>query len=132
MSRTKWLSGSTSVHQSHKATPCVVSNILPGFGLANFLFTFPAYLKIDSGGRRFLLLTSLGGTGVSLLMISSFFYVKDPETQLGLVATFFIVLFTFFYSIGTGPIPFTLSAEVFPLALRGEFHILARTGYGYP
>lgn len=58
-------------------------------------------------------------------MISSFFYVEDKETKLGLVATFFIVLFTFFYSIGTGPIPFTLSAEVFPLALRGELPTLS-------
>lgn len=58
---------------------------------------------------------------VSLAAVSSFFYIKDAEVRLGLVTSISIAIFTFLYSLGAGPIPFTLSAEVFPLALRGKY-----------
>lgn len=90
-----------------------------GFGLANVTFTLLAYPFIDSRGRRPLMLVSLGGTTVSLFMISGLFWVPNDGTRAILVAVFTIVVFTFFYSVGAGPIPFTLSAEVFPLCLRG-------------
>lgn len=61
---------------------------------------------------------------VSLLAISSFFYIRKADVRLGLVTSFSVAIFTFFYSLGAGPIPFTLSAEVFPLALRGRCCIL--------
>ncbi|GES66614.1 MFS transporter [Aspergillus terreus] len=90
-----------------------------GFGLANFLFTIPAYKFIDSRGRRILLLISLGGMFFTLLAISGFFRItEDGSARKGLIATFAIVVFTFFYGIGAGPVPFTFSAEVFPLAFR--------------
>ncbi|KAH8676513.1 hypothetical protein BGZ60DRAFT_525958 [Tricladium varicosporioides] len=91
-----------------------------GFGLANIVFTIPAFLYIDSKGRRFLLLPSLVGVTICLLGLAFCFQVSESHESLrtGLV-TFFIILFTAFYSIGLGPIPFTLSAEVFPLGTRG-------------
>ncbi|KAJ6012311.1 Major facilitator superfamily domain general substrate transporter, partial [Penicillium canescens] len=89
-----------------------------GFGLANVLFTWPAYKLIDSRGRRPLLLTSFIGMFLSLVTISGFFKIADRDTRVNLIATFSIIFFVFFYSIGAGPIPFTLSAEVFPLCVR--------------
>ncbi|KAJ5689546.1 Major facilitator superfamily domain general substrate transporter [Penicillium macrosclerotiorum] len=89
-----------------------------GFGIANFLFTLPSYYFIDKKGRRPLLLVSFIGMAVSLFAVSGFFYITKEEVRIGLVATFTIVIFNFFYSIGAGPIPFTLSAEVFPLCVR--------------
>ncbi|KAJ5154023.1 Major facilitator superfamily domain general substrate transporter, partial [Penicillium coprophilum] len=89
-----------------------------GFGLANFLFTLPAYRFIDSRGRRPLLLISLIGMFSSLIAVSGFFKIENPHTRAILVAVFSSVFFVFFYSIGAGPIPFTLSAEVFPLCVR--------------
>ncbi|BCS23645.1 uncharacterized protein APUU_40089S [Aspergillus puulaauensis] len=89
-----------------------------GFGLANFLFTIPAYKFIDWRGRRVLLLISLGGMFFTLLAISLFFRIDDASSREVLVAIFAIVVFTFFYGIGAGPVPFTFSAEVFPLAFR--------------
>ncbi|KAJ5372063.1 Major facilitator superfamily domain general substrate transporter [Penicillium concentricum] len=89
-----------------------------GFGLANFLFTFPAYRFIDSRGRRPLLLVSFIGMFLSLIAVSGFFLITDCYTRSILVAVFSIIFFVFFYSIGAGPIPFTLSAEVFPLCVR--------------
>ena len=88
-----------------------------GFGLANFLFTIPAYKRIDSHGRRYLLLNSLFGMIWSLLAVALCFRITDHGTRVGTVAAF-IFVFTFFYSIGAGPVPFTFSAEVFPLAFR--------------
>jgi hypothetical protein len=102
-------------------------------------FTIPAFLYIDTKGRRFLLLPSLAGVTISLLALAFCFYAPETRESLrtGLV-TFFIIVFTAFYSIGLGPVPygltnsqhldhidwlpsrFTLSAEVFPLATRGK------------
>ncbi|CAI7626278.1 unnamed protein product [Penicillium palitans] len=90
------------------------------FGLANFLFTLPAYIFIDSRGRRPLLLGSFLGMFLSLIAVSGFFKIEAHGTRLILVAVFSCVPFVFFYSIGAGPIPFTLSAEVFPLCVRGN------------
>ncbi|KAL3494904.1 major facilitator superfamily domain-containing protein [Aspergillus germanicus] len=90
-----------------------------GFGLANFAFTVPAYKFIDRKGRRILLLISLGGMFFTLLATSGFFRILSPDdARKGLVATFTVVVFTLFYGIGAGPVPFTFSAEVFPLAFR--------------
>ncbi|OQD69216.1 hypothetical protein PENPOL_c002G03242 [Penicillium polonicum] len=89
-----------------------------GFGLANFLFTLPAYIFIDSRGRRPLLLGSFLGMFLSLIAVSGFFKIEAHYTRLILVAVFSCLPFVFCYSIGAGPIPFTLSAEVFPLCVR--------------
>ncbi|KAB8075213.1 hypothetical protein BDV29DRAFT_190429 [Aspergillus leporis] len=89
-----------------------------GFGLANFLFTIPAYRYIDWRGRRLLLLISLIGMFFSLLAVGFFFRISDDALRLALVSVFAIGIFTFFYGIGAGPVPFTFSAEVFPLAFR--------------
>jgi hypothetical protein len=56
----------------------------------------------------------------SLIAISGFFKIPDQGTKGILIGVFSIVFFVFFYSIGAGPIPFTLSAEVFPLCVRGK------------
>lgn len=42
---------------------------------------------------------------------------NPPTAHLGLIALF-IFLFAAFYSPGEGPVPFTYSAEVFPLSHR--------------
>jgi hypothetical protein len=56
----------------------------------------------------------------TLAAIAGFFRIQNDHVKIGLVAPFAIVIFTLFYGIGAGPVPFTFSAEVFPLAFRGE------------
>ncbi|OAL55009.1 MFS general substrate transporter [Pyrenochaeta sp. DS3sAY3a] len=88
-----------------------------GFGLANFLFTFPIYSLIDRRGRRFLLLSSYPGMIFSMLGASLSYNIKDETNRLGVVVLF-MFLFVFFYSWGQGPVPFAYSSEVFPLLNR--------------
>jgi Sugar (and other) transporter len=55
------------------------------------------------------------------------FYIPSSGTgnaHLGVIA-FFVFLFAAFYSPGEGPVPYTYSAEVFPLSHRGELATLA-------
>ncbi|CAG8908812.1 unnamed protein product [Penicillium egyptiacum] len=94
------------------------------FGLASFLFTFPAYIYIDLRGRRPLLLISFIGMFFSLVAVSGFFKIADHDTRLILIAVFTSLFFVFSYSIGAGPIPFTLSAEVFPLCVGMSFSVM--------
>lgn len=88
-----------------------------GFGLVNFVFAFPAIWTIDTWGRRALLLFTFPNMAWSLLAAGLCFFIKAPNAQLGTVALF-IYIFAAFYSPGEGPVPFTYSAEVFPLSHR--------------
>ncbi|WWC90921.1 uncharacterized protein L201_005859 [Kwoniella dendrophila CBS 6074] len=88
-----------------------------GFGALNFVFTFPAIFTIDTFGRRTLNLFFFPLMAISLLAAGMAFYIDDQTTRTGIVALF-IYIYTIFYSIGEGPIIFTYSAEVFPLAHR--------------
>ncbi|ETN38614.1 uncharacterized protein HMPREF1541_06651 [Cyphellophora europaea CBS 101466] len=89
-----------------------------GLGLANFLFTFPAYWWIDKYGRRFLLLATYPGMIVSLFAACLSFLGdagSAADDKRIIRVCFFIFLFILFYSLGQGPVAFAYSAEVFPL-----------------
>ncbi|KAH7055603.1 MFS transporter [Macrophomina phaseolina] len=89
-----------------------------GFGLINFVFAWPAVWTIDTFGRRGLLLFTFPNMFWTLLAGGFCFYIpEDSDAHLGLIA-FFVYLFAAFYSPGEGPVPFTYSAEVFPLSHR--------------
>ncbi|QVM11100.1 hypothetical protein D8B26_005751 [Coccidioides posadasii str. Silveira] len=89
-----------------------------GYGLINFLFAWPAVWTIDTFGRRGLLLFTFPQMFWTLLAAGMCFFIPESsKAHLGLIA-FFIYLFAAFYSPGEGPVPFTYSAEVFPLSHR--------------
>ncbi|KAI1341671.1 sugar transporter-domain-containing protein [Xylariaceae sp. FL0016] len=89
-----------------------------GFGLVNFLFAWPAIWTIDTFGRRSLLLFTFPNMAWSLLAAALSTLIPSTSTaHVGLVALF-IYVFAAFYSPGEGPVPFTYSAEVFPLSHR--------------
>lgn len=91
-----------------------------GFGLVNFLFAFPAIWTIDTYGRRTLLLFTFPQMAWTLLGAAFCFWTPQGTAHLASIA-FFVFLFAAFYSPGEGPVPFTYSAEVFPLSHRGMF-----------
>ncbi|OAK94798.1 plastidic glucose transporter 4 [Phaeosphaeriaceae sp. SRC1lsM3a] len=98
-----------------------------GTGITNFVFAIPAIYTIDTFGRRNLLLTTFPLMGICLLWCGMSFYLpviddgtpegKSTPQRLGSIAA---AIFTFMavYSPGEGPVPFTYSAEAFPLHLR--------------
>jgi MFS family permease len=86
-----------------------------GFGLINFIFAWPAVWTIDTFGRRALLIFTFPNMFWTLLAAGMCFFIS--HNSLGPIALF-IYLFDAFYSPGAGPIPFTYSAEVFPLSHR--------------
>ncbi|KEY66417.1 hypothetical protein S7711_06160 [Stachybotrys chartarum IBT 7711] len=89
-----------------------------GFGLINFVFAFPALWTIDTFGRRSLLLFTFPQMAWTLLAAALCTLIPgEGGAHLALVA-FFVYLFAAFYSPGEGPVPFTYSAEVFPLSHR--------------
>ncbi|KAI0006410.1 sugar transporter-domain-containing protein [Xylariaceae sp. FL0662B] len=109
---------SSTVFSEAGATPFNALLASWGFGLVNFLFAWPAIWTIDTFGRRSLLLFTFPNMAWSLLAAGLCTLI--PGTQgphLGLVALF-IYIFAAFYSPGEGPVPFTYSAEVFPLSHR--------------
>ncbi|KAF2664939.1 hypothetical protein BT63DRAFT_482841 [Microthyrium microscopicum] len=83
-----------------------------GFGITNFLFSFPAYFLVDRKGRRWLLLWTFPFMAICLLITA--LVIEDHQN----VAYAFIIVFTALYSFGGGPIPFAYSAEVYPLTNR--------------
>jgi len=103
-----------------KAGASITSSLLAswGFGLINFIFAWPAVWTIDTFGRRALLLFTFPNMCWTLLAAGFCFWIPESNNaHLGLIA-FFIYLFDIFYSPGEGPVPFTYSAEVFPLSHR--------------
>ncbi|SMY29771.1 unnamed protein product [Zymoseptoria tritici ST99CH_1A5] len=108
-----------------------------GTGLVNFVFAIPAVYTIDTFGRRNLLLTTFPIMAICLFWCGFSFLIPNRENpdynpinpsedepqfiptqaQLGSVAAA-IYVFMAAYSPGTGPVPFTYSAEAFPLYIR--------------
>jgi len=89
-----------------------------GFGLINFIFAWPAIWTIDTYGRRSLLLFTFPHMAWSMLAAGLCSLIPGTGgVHLGLMALF-IYIYTAFYSPGEGPVPFTYSAEVFPLSHR--------------
>ncbi|RPD60525.1 hypothetical protein L226DRAFT_387707 [Lentinus tigrinus ALCF2SS1-7] len=89
-----------------------------GFGAVNFVFAGPAIWTIDTFGRRNLLLVSFPLMAAMLLMTGFAFWIPESSpARIGVIALG-IYLFTAAYSPGEGPVPFTYSAEAYPLYVR--------------
>lgn len=98
-----------------------------GFGLINFLFAIPAVYTIDTFGRRNLLLTTFPLMSLCLFFTGfSFWIPESSRARVGCVALG-IYLFGIVYSPGEGPVPFTYSAEAYPLYIRAQGMSLATT-----
>ncbi|KXN90183.1 Putative polyol transporter 1 [Leucoagaricus sp. SymC.cos] len=89
-----------------------------GFGLVNWLFAFPAVWTIDTFGRRNLLLFTFPNMAWTLLAAGFCFFISPSNSARIPLIALFIFIFAAFYSPGEGPVPFTYSAEVFPLTHR--------------
>lgn len=91
-----------------------------GLGLINFLFALPAVKLIDTRGRRLLLLATFPLMALFMLLMALGFLIPvetNPDARTGVVMLG-IYLFAIAYSPGEGPVPFTYSAECYPLYVR--------------
>lgn len=88
-----------------------------GFGMINFVAALPAVYTIDTFGRRKLLLTTFPLMSICLVITGAAFHIKGKHAKIGVIALG-IYLFGIAYSPGEGPVPFTYSAEAFPLYIR--------------
>lgn len=89
-----------------------------GFGMVNFLFAIPTFYTIDTFGRRNLLLLTFPLMSLFLIWTGlGFLADEDSKVRIGIVASG-VYIFSAIYSAGEGPVPFTYSAEAFPLYIR--------------
>jgi sugar porter (SP) family MFS transporter len=90
-----------------------------GAGIINWVFALPAVYTIDTFGRRNLLLTTFPLMSFFLFFTGSAFFIPDTDGKARLACVALgIYLFMVVYSPGEGPVPFTYSAECFPLYIR--------------
>jgi hypothetical protein len=88
------------------------------FGLLNFVCGLPAFKYIDKQwGRRSLLVYTLPVMSVFMLVAALGYQIHDSTARQAIV-WIGTLGFTIFYSPGLGPVPFTLSAECYPLYMR--------------
>lgn len=97
-----------------------------GTGILNFVFALPAFFTIDTWGRRNLLLFTFPFLAIFLFWTGCSFWIDPPApgqeisrstARTGMITTG-MYLFEVFYSPGMGPVPFTYSAEAFPIHVR--------------
>ncbi|CAM1506272.1 Fc.00g059130.m01.CDS01 [Cosmosporella sp. VM-42] len=88
-----------------------------GTGILNWVFAVPALFTIDRWGRRNLLLFTFPWLAIFLLWTGLGLLANGRQARVGLV-TAGMYLFEVFYSPGEGPVPFTYSAEAFPVHVR--------------
>ena len=88
-----------------------------GFGVINWLFAIPAIYTIDTFGRRNLILTTFPILSLTLLFTGFVFWIQGETARTACIALG-IYLYGIAYSPGMGPVPFTYSAEAYPLYVR--------------
>ena len=83
-------------------------------GLINLLFTFIAIYKVDSWGRKPLLITGAVGMFLGLMVLAVAIYIQ----QLGSLALFGVLLFVAAFAMSMGPVVWVILAEIFPNNVR--------------
>ncbi|KAF2161917.1 hypothetical protein M409DRAFT_58694 [Zasmidium cellare ATCC 36951] len=90
-----------------------------GTGILNWVFALPAFFTIDTFGRRPLLLITYPFLCITLLWTGLSFLIPSTQvTARTAMITTGMYLFEVFYSPGMGPVPFSYSAEAFPMHVR--------------
>ncbi|KAF2364373.1 Major facilitator sugar transporter-like [Trinorchestia longiramus] len=101
-------------------------------GTVRFLSTLVSAVLLDRVGRKPLLMVSAIGSCAGMLSIGAFFYVKevhDAAQNIGWLPLASLLLYVFFNELGYGPIPWLLSGELIPLAVRTLGNGVAVTAY---
>ncbi|KAK3196484.1 hypothetical protein K4F52_000366 [Lecanicillium sp. MT-2017a] len=108
---------STSIYMDANFSRSNALLVSMGGGIINWLFAIPAIYTIDTFGRRNLLLVTFPLMSICLFFTGFIFNLPDGTPKLACV-TLGLYLFMVVYSPGEGPVPFTYSAEAYPLHIR--------------
>jgi SP family xylose:H+ symportor-like MFS transporter len=88
-------------------------------GSVNLLFTVVAIVTVDKFGRKPLMIIGSIGMAFSMAALGLAFYFN----QVGLIALFFMLLYTAAFAMSWGPVCWVLLAEIFPNSIRGALSI---------
>lgn len=92
-------------------------------GVVNFGSTFVATALIDRVGRKVLLYFSSVTMTVTLIVLGTFFYVREvfemDVSSLGWLPLTSVMLYLLGFSLGFGPIPWLMMGEILPARIRG-------------
>lgn len=101
------------------------TSVLTGFIVLGILYlvgTIFAMLKVDSLGRRYLMLRCLPFLALSMFLLSISMFMKltfDYTKMSGWTCLVSAGMFVIFYSIGFSAQPWMVCSEIFPTHLRG-------------
>lgn len=91
-------------------------------GVVQTVATVISSMLLDKAGRRILLIQSCIIMGICLIVLGIYFKLKDDGVDvasLGWLPLLCLVLFIISFSLGFGPIPWMMMAELFPVEFRG-------------
>ncbi|XP_076265652.1 facilitated trehalose transporter Tret1-like [Rhynchophorus ferrugineus] len=90
-------------------------------GTVQVIATLTSTLLVDRAGRKILLIASDFVMCISLASLGCYFYFSELQKSpvLAFLPLVSIALFIVFFSIGLGPIPWLIMAEIFPPKVRG-------------
>ncbi|XP_044594914.1 facilitated trehalose transporter Tret1-1-like [Cotesia glomerata] len=93
-------------------------------GIVQFLASGVTPLVVDRLGRKILLIISGTGTAISLGILGLFFYLKDEAkndvSNIGWLPIASLIIFIATYSIGWGPLPWTVMGEMFSTEVKSK------------
>jgi hypothetical protein len=101
---------------------CHLSAII--VGMIQVFATFISTFLVDNAGRRILLLFSEAVMGISFLALGTFFYIKHVNggtapVTLGWLPLVSVLLFIVAFSVGIGPLSWTIMAEILNPNVKG-------------
>uniref|UniRef100_A0A2A4JPP7 Major facilitator superfamily (MFS) profile domain-containing protein n=1 Tax=Heliothis virescens TaxID=7102 RepID=A0A2A4JPP7_HELVI len=100
--------------------PPVIATII--VGVVQTIATYLSSVFVDKAGRRILLLQSTAIMGICLIILGVYFKLQKDAynvAAVGWIPLVCLILFIISFSMGFGPIPWMMMAELFPVEFRG-------------
>ncbi|XP_026322836.1 facilitated trehalose transporter Tret1-2 homolog [Hyposmocoma kahamanoa] len=91
-------------------------------GVVQTIATVLSSLLIERAGRKLLLLQSCIIMGINLIILGIYFKLQEAKynvSSVGWIPLVCLILFIISFSLGFGPIPWMMMAELFPVEYRG-------------
>ncbi|XP_071445152.1 facilitated trehalose transporter Tret1-like [Hetaerina americana] len=94
-------------------------------GLLQCIVTGIAAVIVDKTGRRLLLVVSFIGMALCQFLMAIYFHAFFPVNKANWLPLMCIYLYLIFFSIGAGPLPWTMLGELLPPASKGSVSSVA-------